>query len=207
MPLCWSRSCNGWMISHGTPDLGTTVTNTGPAPTTRTIVFMWGAATEGEGMYTTYNFKAGHTYDVQLEFASSCTTTGHVNIFAMNGMSEHALTKCGNGYPAPTGQQIGQYTGNTSNVDTYVTYTFTANSNYSQLWIYPDGAGSQGPSEYMMIFFQVQVCLSCADVIVYNSGTVPTGTTSRRHRTGWRLGAGNCSTWHLSASHPVRVLF
>ncbi len=175
----WSGACVGWTKSHGTPNLATSSVTTPKGGTiTTTYVFMWGASTEGEGMFTPFTFQIHQTYDVRIVFASTCTTTGHVNVFAANGLTEHALTGCGNGYPGPSDQQIGRYTGNTGGVITDITFTFEANSNYSQLWIYPDGAGSEGPSEYMMSLFDVYACPSCTSLVTYNSGIVPTGTTA-----------------------------
>jgi hypothetical protein len=202
----WNGSCVGWTKSHGTPDI-IQVQLGNYKLSSYNIVFMWGAATQGEGMFTSYTFQAGSTYDVRLDFSSTCTTTGHVNIYAMNGLTEHALTGCGNGYPSPSGGQlIGQYTGNTNGAITDVTYTFTANNNYDQLWIFPDGAGSEGPSEYMMTFFDVYACPSCSNLIIYNTGTVPTSTTTAGNfEVGSSAGSGGSGTV-VNASGQSTVL-
>jgi len=153
-------------------------------------------------MYTAYNFHANYSYDVRLVFESSCvsTQTGDVNIFAMNGLQPHALTSCGNGYPSNSaGQPIGEYVGNTNGAITDVTYTFTANKAYSQLWIYPYGSGSEGPSEYMMVFLGVYACPSCTAQIIYNSGTIPIGTSySGTIDVGSSAGSGGSGTVTIS---------
>ncbi len=68
------------------------------------FVFMWADRTEGEGMFTSYTFQAGHPYDVRLIFSSLCTQAGgHVYVYAMNGLTEHTnFNGCGNGYPDPS---------------------------------------------------------------------------------------------------------
>jgi hypothetical protein len=203
----WNGSCNGWIKSHGTPDLDTTHIQTPKgAILTLGTVFMWGAATQGEGIFTPYTFLVHQSYDVRIIFASSSTNPGHVNVYATNGLTEHPLTGCGNGYPSPARQLIGQYTGNTSGASVDLTFTFTANSNYSQLWIYPDGTGSEGPSEYMMTLTDVFACPSCSAQIIYNSGTVPTGTTAAGIiQVGSTAGSGGSGTVVVAAGQSTTL--
>ncbi len=80
-----------------------------------------------------------------------------------------------------------------------ITYTFTANKNYTQLWIFPDAINESsivnGPNEYMMRFFDVYACPSCVNKIVYNNGTLPTGTTTAGNiDAGSTAGSGGSGT-------------
>ena len=120
-----------WNVSHGSPN-----------PSASTDIWMWsypwgGAPTKGEGVYTTYNFVAGQTYelcyDVWRDATSNPVSEFHVEI--TNGLSPSG----GGAYtiPSPTSQAL--TTQPWTGTGTWVTIveTFTAAANYSQLWFYP----------------------------------------------------------------------
>lgn len=206
----WNGSCGGWVKSHGTPILGT-VTLTDPttgitAPFGE--IFMFGGATEGEGMFRAYPFQSGQSYDVRLVFISTSTNPGEVNIFAANGLTEHTLGSCSNGVPVVPKQQIGPYSGNTNGVKTDVTFSFTANNNYSQLWIYPDGTGDQGDHQYNLILLSVFVCRSCIiPKRIFNTGVLPAGTTSAGTiQAGSTAGSGGSGTVVVAAGQTTTLV-
>src|SRR6185369_1494432 len=88
-------------------------------------------------------------------------------------------------------QLIGQYNGYTNGTIT-VEFTFNANADYAQLWIYPQATSN---NEYQLGVSRVNVCPYCSGTIVYNSGTVPTGTTnSGRIDAGSSAGSGGSGT-------------
>lgn len=115
-----------WFVSHGTPTYG-------PSE-----VWMWSYQNRGEGIYTCYNFIAGHQYRVCLSARYAGTTNlGDMLISACSGL----VGVAGTTPPTPASNQ-GITTANITNpVMTQYNYVFTANANYSQLWIRPMFAG------------------------------------------------------------------
>lgn len=130
-------SISGWDISHGSP---TVMKNEG--------IWMWSYTgdTRGEGVYTCYNFIKNHTYRICLEVkcdnlsGSLGYEKGYFFIQATNGNFNR---------PVPVSNQVIAKWRMTDQQYTRYTYTFTANRNYSKLWLFPymadpsDGAGSQ----------------------------------------------------------------
>ncbi len=125
---------NGWFVSHGTP---TMFGNDCPTSTNNNSIWMWSYSGNGEGVYTCYNFQAQRTYTVcfWVRNTNGVLNGGNLRVLAANG-----LTNIG---PAPitiavptSSQLIANSWGNNPNW-TQVTYTFTANANYTELWIYP----------------------------------------------------------------------
>jgi hypothetical protein len=126
-------------------------------------------------MFTPYTFLANHSYDVIITFRTF-TGDNTINAFAANGLVQNNSADCGGVPPSISSKQlIGTVTGlQSSQVSQYYTFpSFTPNTNYSQLWIYPTTTAAL--SELTVMY--VNVCPSCTGVINYNSGTVPTGST------------------------------
>jgi hypothetical protein len=145
---------------------------------------------------------------VRLVFISTSDVPGQVNIFAANGLTEHVLGSCANGVPVVPTQAIGPYVGNTNGVKTDITFSFTANNNYSQLWIYPSGAGDQGVHQYNLIVLSVFVCPSCVlPKRIFNTGTLPTGTTSAGTiQAGSTAGSGGSGTVVVAAGQTTTLV-
>ena len=178
--------CNGWIRSHGTPQVleepypSHLPSGTQNIPTAYLWASMSGTETIGEGMFTGYAFQANHTYDVQVEFFTSSAGGGALNVYAANGLTQHADDGCSDPLPtAPANftndQLIGTYPGSSVSENTLTTYTFTANGNYQQLWIYPT---STSATQFNLFVEEVYACPSCSGLITYNSGTVPTGESA-----------------------------
>jgi hypothetical protein len=125
---------NGWNVSHGSP---TVFGNDCPSNTTNSSIWMWSYSGNGEGVYTCYNFQQGQSYDVCLWVRNTNTVAngGQLWVRAVNGFTN--INPTGSGLPAPASvQTIGTNPGNNMTWQ-QITFPFTANANYTQLWIYP----------------------------------------------------------------------
>ena len=177
----WSGDCTGWTRAQGTPQmLPYTVHNSKRGDFTSYFAYMWGAQSGGqnlgEGIYTPFTFKAHHTYDVRIIFSSSSSGgNGAANVYAANGVTPQP--GCGSTTPNLPSQQIGQFPGLTTSGDQTFP-PFTANADYSQLWIYATGTASVGTAQYNLDLFNVFVCPSCGGLITYNTGTAPVGESA-----------------------------
>lgn len=174
----WTDDCgDGWIRSHGTPNIGTYQYEIKGQIRTGYLAYMWSKSnSDGEGMFTPYLFKRGHSYDVTLTVATGTNAAGSIKIFAANGLVQGALSKCGgpppsNVYKVP----IGEYAGST-NGEIDISFTFVNNSpvDLNQIWIYPEGTDG---SQYELYVKWVEVCPSCSGEIVYNNGVINTETT------------------------------
>lgn len=179
----WSGACTGWTRAQGTPQMMPyTIHNPKLGDIASYFAYMWGAQSGGqdvgEGIYTPFTFKAHHTYEVRIILSSfSSGGNGAVNVFAANGVSP--LPGCGSPIPnLSSQQQIGLYPGLFSTPEDHTFPAFTANADYSQLWIYATGTGSAGAAQYNLDLFDVYVCPSCGGLINYNTGTAPTGESA-----------------------------
>lgn len=120
---------NCWYVSHGTP----TVTGTMPGNPGNSI-WMWSYSGGGEGVYTCYNFVQNQRYTVCFWVHNTNSITGQLMVVATNGLTNTGPASTT--VPSPGGQTISSATVNYG-AWTQVTYTFTANANYKELWIYP----------------------------------------------------------------------
>ena len=178
-----SNDCGaGWKRSHGTPQMKyfTSTTDKG-VRLDGFYAYMWSVNSGGlwgEGMFTPYTFQAHHNYDVQIQFVATPSSNGgngSVLVYAANGLTEHNYDGCTDNIPSISSKQlIGQYNGINTQLTT-VTFSFTADNNYSQIWIYPTASGA---IQYNLSLFLIDACPSCAGTIIYNSGAVPSGTTA-----------------------------
>jgi len=137
MNFDWPNTVDGWYISHGTPSF------TGGCPVGGMYgIWMWTYSGQGEGMFSCYNFRAGHKYEVCFwVMNTTAVTAGNLNVFATTGLNAIPPVGFGAPPPVPATQQLISNTFVHSPVWTLVSYTFTANANYNQLWIYPFMAG------------------------------------------------------------------
>lgn len=124
-----------WYVSHGTPSLF------GGAPVPGGLnysVWMWSYSGMGEGIFTCYNFRRGETYKVCLWVRNTNgIAAGNLIIRAANGVPIGS----GGVPPTPSSSQLISNAFVNSPGWVQVTYTFTANADYRQLWIYPFMAG------------------------------------------------------------------
>jgi hypothetical protein len=130
----------GWYPSHGDP---TTFGNDCPTSSNNYSIWMWSylhvsGTQQGEGVYTCYNFQAGRTYTVCLwvRNTNGVNNGGRLRVLAANGLTNTGPTSW-SPIATPTSSQLIANSWANNQTWTQVTYTFTANANYAELWIYP----------------------------------------------------------------------
>jgi hypothetical protein len=152
-----------WNASHGGPhfygSLGSCYAQTGIQSLAFDLnvnpsVTLWYG--KGSGAFTSFNFISGRSYRISYWINTTHTMTscisnqdgGRLNIYACNGLVKYAT----NGMTNSTGVAFPPSISSKQLIDNSVTTvsgwqnivkTFTANANYSQLWIYPEGIGSR----------------------------------------------------------------
>lgn len=145
---CPSSPCNGrltpnccpnWHRSHGTARV---VTSSGT-----NYCYMAYSTTSnntGEGVFYNYNFVQGRSYrlciDAKTIYFNCNQPAPGIVIRAANGVPETSSdgsVSCFEAIPNPTNSQVILTDNTTYSNWTEITVTFTANANYSQLWIYP----------------------------------------------------------------------
>jgi len=145
---------------------------------------MWAKASEGEGMFTSYNFQANKAYRISLSAFTQFiglgipgSSLGKIRVFAVNG-----LTKPGFAYGSPppnvndnNKQLIGDY--QVSALGSHqITLDFVANKNYAQIWIYPVGNTNQ--DQFNLGIRTVGICKdTCVGEVTYNQFSIPVGET------------------------------
>jgi hypothetical protein len=131
--------CPNWHRSHGTANVITTGTES------HCYLFYSNLSGIGEGIFYNYNFVQNKSYRVCFNVYTNydiCNTQAGPGIIvrAANGVPEtnsNGTPLCGEAIPTPTNSQT-ILTDNTHYVTrTQVSGVFTADANYSQLWIYP----------------------------------------------------------------------
>jgi len=159
----WINSnLDNWCVSHGTPSLAA-----GFAPST---IGMWMWANNnsiGEGVFTDYNFQTGRNYTVAYSVYLYQNTDAQFLVEAANGLNCMGANS-NNTIPTPASRQnVSTRTFTVEGNWMNVVETFTANSNYNQLWFYPrlNQAGEQ-----------VEVVLD--NVCVTDNGTIGKTVTS-----------------------------
>src|SRR6185369_12832666 len=132
----WTNSCGaGWTRSHGTPQMNPCFC--GPGHTVCHYAYMWSTiyqttGLKGEGMFTTQNFSANHSYKLTARISTNISS-GSVLFYAANGLAQSSLNQCGDAIPTVSSsnkQLIGQYNGYTNGTIT-VEFTFNANADYA----------------------------------------------------------------------------
>lgn len=168
---------NSWYVSHGSPSIWSPAP--GGAPN---AIWMWSYDGRGEGIYSCYRFQAGHQYRICLwvqNTGQSPINPGNLMIFAANGLNGNG--PAGTGVPAPGSSQLisSAHTVNMSWIQ--LTYWFTPNANYNELWIYPFRAGpSVNFGQYELIVDRINVfevplgigmAIPCGGTITLNAPT------------------------------------
>lgn len=121
----------GWYVSHGTPSVSAPTPPGGDGNS----IWMWSYNGMGEGIYTCYNFLEGLTYSVCLWVRNeTMQTDGNLIIKAANGLYQsNAYTFI----PQITSYQVIDDSYDHDTDWTRLMLLFTADQNYSQLWVYP----------------------------------------------------------------------
>jgi hypothetical protein len=127
----------GWYVSHGSPSTGS------PAPGGGSNgIWMWSYSGRGEGIYSCYKFERGQTYRIcfWVQNTRNCSNNpGNLMVFAANGLTGNGPTSSTIASPASSQLISSSFTYSANWV--LVSYTFTANNDYNQLWIYPYRSG------------------------------------------------------------------
>lgn len=137
-PAVGPTTVNSWYVSHGSPSI-TTAVPPGGAPTG---IWMWSYGGTGEGIYSCYRFQAGHQYRICMWVQNtglSPTNPGNLMIYAANGLSGNGPG--GTGVPAPASSQLISNSHTVNMGWTQLSYWYTPNANYNELWIYPFRSG------------------------------------------------------------------
>lgn len=132
-----NNDLNNWYVSHGSPTTGT-------SPSIN--MWMWSYNGTGEGVYTEYNFIAGQTYELSYRLWRDGTSNpdSEFRVQLSNGLSPYYSTS--SAYPSVAGNQsLATQPWVATGTWVTVTETFTATSNYSQLWMHPFLAGRPNP--------------------------------------------------------------
>jgi hypothetical protein len=175
----WTENCgDGWIRSHGTPNLGTyTYQDKGQTKVGYYAFLYSGSSTTGEGMFTPYNFKAHHTYTLSIDISVSVDALGDkdawVLIYAANGLVQgNYNNRCEDPIPDVSKFEIGKYSGSGTNGWTTMSFTFAPDADYTQLWIYPVRIKGY---QVNLSFKSVSLCPSCEGEIFYGGGLIPAG--------------------------------
>ena len=126
---------NGWFVSHGTPTL---FGNDSPSNANGCSIWMWSYSSNGEGVFTCYDFQAGQDYDLCLwvRNTNNVSNGGHLQIWMVSGFTEY-----GNGGSLPpssiAGGQLIDSTFTNDSSWVQLTYTITPAANFTELVIYP----------------------------------------------------------------------
>jgi|GEM_PF-7109769 len=196
----------GWYVSHGSPDIFGTNGNSA------NYALMWATATDAthpignsEGLFfNNYSFVYGHTYTITVRAAGdrNLPQTGFL-VYAATGLSLVPLSSC-TGYfpPTPSSQQlITKQNYISSGISSFVdrTFSFIADANYNQLWIYPffePTSTSTYTSQYTMVVDFVKICSSlCPEDLIFNHDYLPYGTVrGKKIDIGSAAGSGGYGT-------------
>lgn len=135
-----ATTVNGWNVSHGSPSISS------PAPgSPPNSIWMWSYSGDGEGVYSCYKFKRNHTYKICMwVYNTNAINLGRLNIFAATGLTGTGPTSTT--VPTPTTSQLISNSYSHSPSWTQISFTYTPNADYNQLWIYP--FMSQPPQNY-----------------------------------------------------------
>jgi hypothetical protein len=199
----WTDACgDGWIRSHGTPEMMPYQNPLPDGPPTLYAAYMWSrfvdannapgglAGVYGEGMFTSLpiTLLPHHAYDLRIIYNTYITNNdptggGTVNAIVTTGLSQSVVNGSGNLLPTPSPQETAysqsiQFSQTNQRWDQ--TQTFIADYPYNQLWIYPYSTTltSTPPVQFNLSVMYVDICPSCSGTIIYNTGTVPTNESA-----------------------------
>jgi Secretion system C-terminal sorting domain/PKD domain len=146
-----SLTIQNWQVSHGNP---TIFVEDAPGGSNNRSIWMWAASGIGEGVHTCYNFQNGKTYEICFWVKNNGNFgNGSMVVAAANGLPNYTPPANNVNYapPTPTSQQTIASSQNSFLNWTQVSYRFTANANYSRLWISPRrGNGTFIPPRFQL---------------------------------------------------------
>ncbi len=186
----------GWYVSHGTP----TTASSPPRS-----MWMWSNGGVGEGVFNCFDFQQGKEYLICFDLMTNGHPNGVFNVRATTGLNPYTAnpTPAGSAPPWPaTSQQIfldalSPYTSWTS-----MSILFAPNSNYSQIWFYPQqnvSLATQSEAQFDNVVIQEinpALYTVSSDVVICPPANVQlsaTGGTSYNWSPATGLSCTNCA--------------
>lgn len=175
----FNQNCaGGWIRSHGTPEIEVPNANN-PLDN---YAYMWAAVKtlgfEGEGIFNSYNFVENQSYTIRIR-ANMVTqgNAGSFRIYLTNALVQGSSSWCGFAVPSIPNDQLQFIAENFSRNQGWQTYeyTFTANKNFTQIWVYPYTTST---SQLNLSVDFIRLCpTSCLGTKFYTQGVLPPGAT------------------------------
>ena len=149
----WAGNVPGWFYSHGTPSLFGGYH--GPFS-----AWMWSYSGAGEGVVTNVPFTAGLQYRVTM-WVHTNNPDGNIFVRIANGVPMG--TSASTAFPSVTSAQTVYTNGMVFPTAQEITFDFTANANYAQMWFYPFLAAwaTNGQAEFRID--NIRVCVLTTD--------------------------------------------
>lgn len=136
-----ARTVPGWFRSHGTPSIFGGRTN----PPADVSLWMWASGGTGEGIFTCYNFQQGQTYQVCL-WVRNTSTQGQQQIsngtFTLEATTGLTQTTINSPIQTPATREVMSSTAVSTANWTLLSFNYTPNQNFTQLWMYPSFANT-----------------------------------------------------------------
>ena len=125
----------GWAASHGIPTLVEGFHGERGA-------YMWSLGGKGSGIVTNASFTSGVQYRVTMWVQTSNSyPNGHFFVRIANGVPDGTYSSLDGNLPSVSSAQTVYTTGMVFTTAQEITFDFTANANYAQMWFYPYLAG------------------------------------------------------------------
>lgn len=191
-----------WTRSHGTPSLSI------QSPAANNFVYLWaqkqGAVLLGEGIFGGFTSTASVSYTVTIKInVTDPGNVGDLRIYAATGLTQPGTpAACGGQLPTTSPSQLYQIaiiSERNAGWKTYE-YQYTPSSTFNQIWLFPTTTSSFYQYEVLVDF--VKICLTpCLNTAIYNTGQIPTGTTTRGNIfLGSSTGTGGSGTVSVSGT-------
>ena len=121
----------GWAASHGIPTLFEAVGFHGTYG-----AHMWSYSGKGTGIVTNASFTSGVQYRVTM-WVHTKNPDGHIFVRIANGVPDGTDISLDGYFPSVSSAQTVYTTGMVFTTAQEITFDFTANANYAQMWFYP----------------------------------------------------------------------
>jgi len=159
----------GWKQSHGTPSITSGATGQG-----NRAAWMWSYSGNGEGIVSNVSLTSGKTYKIKL-WVRTNNPDGVFYVKAANNVPAGTTTSIS--IPSVSSQQTIYSSGLYYSSWVEKTITFTANGNYSQLWIYPYLASYPTNGQAELMIDNIRVETVCGSGIAFRQTNTVQETT------------------------------
>ena len=147
---------NGWYVSHGTPS----IYNANAPGSTGRAIWMWNYSAQGEGMFTCFDFKQGHTYKVCVCVKNTnLINLGKLQVWASTGLlSYNPPSCCGDPLPSFTSRELIDSSFSNDTAWDCLSFSYTPSANFTQLWLFPwMNHGPVGGHQYELVIDKIRV--------------------------------------------------